>query len=342
MINYKNTSIERMSAHRLGNIAMDDDIKLSDLPLPLPDPELNSVLLKYFLGHFKIPEYFSFELQANPVFDLIAKIFQAPDDFHAHSQDIAKYLFRVSTNPKIKPGDFFLVHFDNLEIDGEAYDAIGIYKAETKGSFLDLKKSGNAFRLTHKKGIPVSKIDKACLILNGDADTGYQMLTIDKTNDQDALFWRNEFLKVNKIEDEFYQTQQYLQLTRTFVEDKLADEFEVDRSQQLEIMDRSMNFFKKNGRFNSNEFETEVLEQEPIKEAFREYRKSYSDMHEAQIDNQFDISAPAVSTQNRFFKSVLKLDKNFHVYIHGDRSKIERGMEADGRKFYKIYYREEN
>ena len=65
-------------------------------------------------------------------------------------------------------------------------------------------------------------------------------------------------------------------------------------------------------------------------------------MHEAQIDNQFDISAPAVSTQNRFFKSVLKLDKNFHVYIHGDRSKIERGMEADGRKFYKIYYREEN
>lgn len=342
MINYKNTTIERLSAHRLGNIAMSDDIMLSDLPLPLPDDELKSVLLKYFLGHFKIPEFFAFELQANPVFDLVAKIFQNPEELHQHSRDIATYLFRVSTNPKIKNGDLFVSYFDNIEIDNEVYDAIGIYKAETKGSFLDLKKSGNAFKLNHRKGIPVSKIDKACLILNGDADTGYQMLTIDKTNDQDALYWRNDFLKVSKIQDNFYQTQQYLQMTRSFVEDKLPDEFEVDRSQQLEIMDRSMNFFKKNGQFNAGEFETEVLEQEPIKEAFRNYRQDFGDMYEAQIDNQFDISAPAVSTQNKFFKSVLKLDKNFHVYIHGDRSKIERGMENDGRKFYKIYYNEEN
>ena len=33
----------------------------------------------------------------------------------------------------------------------------------------------------------------------------------------------------------------------------------------------------------------------------------------------------------RVFKSVLKLDKNFHIYIHGDRNKIERGwMSREG------------
>ncbi len=43
-----------------------------------------------------------------------------------------------------------------------------------------------------------------------------------------------------------------------------------------------------------------------------------------------------------YFKSVLKLDKNFHIYIHGDKELIEKGYDdAVGKKFYKIYYDEE-
>ena len=45
--------------------------------------------------------------------------------------------------------------------------------------------------------------------------------------------------------------------------------------------------------------------------------------------------------QARVFKSVLKLDKNFHIYIHGDRNRIERGVDEQGRKYYKIYYDQE-
>jgi len=36
-------------------------------------------------------------------------------------------------------------------------------------------------------------------------------------------------------------------------------------------------------------------------------------------------------------KKVLKLDKNFHVYIHGDISKIEVLEDKKG-KFLKIYF----
>jgi len=50
-----------------------------------------------------------------------------------------------------------------------------------------------------------------------------------------------------------------------------------------------------------------------------------------------------VQKQQKLFKSVLKLDKNFHVYIHGRRDLIERGYdEAVGKKFYKLYYDEES
>jgi hypothetical protein len=48
-----------------------------------------------------------------------------------------------------------------------------------------------------------------------------------------------------------------------------------------------------------------------------------------------------VKRQARIFKSVLKLDKNFHIYIHGDRNKIEHGVDESGRKFYKIFYEQE-
>jgi len=39
---------------------------------------------------------------------------------------------------------------------------------------------------------------------------------------------------------------------------------------------------------------------------------------------------------------VLKLDKNFHIYIHGNKELIERGTDPDGRKYYKIYFEQES
>ena len=55
------------------------------------------------------------------------------------------------------------------------------------------------------------------------------------------------------------------------------------------------------------------------------------------VDN-FKISSQAVKKQSRIFKSVLKLDRNFDIYIHGDKNLIEKGTEKDGRKYYKIYW----
>jgi len=41
-------------------------------------------------------------------------------------------------------------------------------------------------------------------------------------------------------------------------------------------------------------------------------------------------------------KSVVKLDKNFHIYVHGRHDYIERGYdEAKGMKYYKLYFTNE-
>jgi hypothetical protein len=68
----------------------------------------------------------------------------------------------------------------------------------------------------------------------------------------------------------------------------------------------------------------------------------YEKAKQIQIEDSFDIHLSAVKARENF-KSILKLDKNFHVYIHGRRDLIERGIdELSGKKFYKLYFDEES
>jgi hypothetical protein len=76
-------------------------------------------------------------------------------------------------------------------------------------------------------------------------------------------------------------------------------------------------------------------------ESFRRFGSQYVQNNDYDIAASFDISPEAVKKQSRIYKSVLKLDKNFHIYIHGRTDLIEKGMEMDGRKYYKIYYQDE-
>jgi len=43
------------------------------------------------------------------------------------------------------------------------------------------------------------------------------------------------------------------------------------------------------------------------------------------------------------YKSVLKLDKNFHIYVHGKREYLEKGYDEDkGMNYYKVYFENES
>ena len=72
------------------------------------------------------------------------------------------------------------------------------------------------------------------------------------------------------------------------------------------------------------------------------YDKIYREENNIDLLDNFDISPLAVKKQAKVFKSVLKLDKNFHIYIHGDTDLIQQGIDSDGRKFYKIYFNQES
>jgi hypothetical protein len=104
-----------------------------------------------------------------------------------------------------------------------------------------------------------------------------------------------------------------------------------------------MNFFKTKDQFNQHEFEAEVLEDPSVIESFRNYERTLMTGNESDIVDNFEISAQAVKKQVRVFKSVLKLDKNFHIYIHGNRQLIEKGFDEETNKhYYKLYFDQES
>lgn len=74
-----------------------------------------------------------------------------------------------------------------------------------------------------------------------------------------------------------------------------------------------------------------------------EFINSYSEREGVELVDNFEISTPAVKKQARVFKNIIKLDKNFHIYVHGDNQYIKKGYdEATGMHYYQLFFKEEN
>jgi hypothetical protein len=252
-------------------------------------------------------------------------------------------LYEYSNHPKIKSGELYVAYFDEIQVGNEVTDAIGIFKSENKDTFLKIYEKKENLEVTHEDGINIKKLDKGCLILNIDADAGFKVCIIDSQNlNNEAQYWKDEFLKLRPVADNYFQTQNYLSLAKNFVTERLDEEFEVSKADQIDYLNRSIEYFKKNEQFNEQEFASSVFEHTSVINSFKRFKTDFQDQNDLNIVPEFEISNSAVKRQSKVFKSVLKLDRNFHIYIHGDRELIERGEDEDGRKFYKIYYQNES
>ncbi|HQQ82287.1 MAG TPA: nucleoid-associated protein [Cyclobacteriaceae bacterium] len=339
--------LARLSAHQVGNKTNGDDLAVSKAELEIDD-DLRSRLLSYFLGSFGSEEYFQFtstdgDFQRNPLYQLTADLFASDDQFQLRTISIAKHLYEVSVHPNIKPGDLYVARFTQVELDDQPVDVIGIFKAESQSNFLQLnKKKDGSFALDCRQGVSLDKLDKGCLIYNMDADSGYRISIVDKTSKStEAQYWKELFLRVAPIQNHFQATKNVLDIARHFVTDQIGDEFELSKAEQVGYLKKSIDYFKSHDAFNQKEFEQEVFEDPELIKSYKKFDAGFRSQFSMDMEPIFDIAPEVVRRQARVFKSVLKLDKNFHIYIHGDRDLIERGVEKDGRKFYKIYYREE-
>lgn len=343
MVNYQEASLDKVSVHYIGRQSEQEGYRLSDNSVGITSDVLQSTLLRYFLSNFKDPQFFAFELSesnpaANDMYNWCDELFEEPDRLHEISQKIAKHLYEKSDHPAIKHGELLVTHILDVVIDDEMVEAIGIFKSETKDTFLKLQALENNYGIDQHTGIAIDKLDKACLILNTEKSDGYKLCLIDHSNkNQEAVFWRNDFLNVTYRDDNYHSTTVYIQATKEFIDEKLKPEFALDKKDEADILNASKDYFKNAERFDESNYLDSIFSNDQIKEEFNNFK----DERQLDLAKQFNISEPAVKKNNGIFKSVIKLDRNFSLYIHGNRNMIEKGEDDDGRKFYKLFYNEE-
>jgi len=344
-IDFTQVEIEKIITHQIGNKLRDEKYSLSNEESNL-ESETKNYLLKYFFSLLKTEELHRFthavNTEMNEVFTLTKDIFSSPDSFILNSQNIAKLLYEQSMHPKIKEGQLNIALFSNILIEGELVNVLGIFKSETSSPFIQMRKQKSNYNIIHEIGFDLKSMDKGCLIFNTDIENGYKILIIDNSSkSNEAQYWKDDFLNVSVLKNEYHQTNQFLGIAKQFVTKQLDEDFEVSKTDKIDFLNRSVDYFKKNETFDKQNFEEQVFGDSNVIEAFRKFDKSYRQENEVELSDNFEISAQAVKKQARVFKNVLKLDKNFHIYIHGNREMIEQGIDENGRKYYKIYYEEE-
>lgn len=344
-IDTSRAQLNNLITHHVGNKHNEEPIRLTSQTSEILSESLEFVM-SYFLAPFKNYEFFQFthehNLELNPVFEIAKKLFSDNETLVESSQELANLLYEASQHPNIRNGELNVALFSDVVIGGDIVDAIGIFKSESNTPFLTMKNDEVCYTLDHEVGFDLKGIDKACLILDIESENGYKVIIVDKINKGgDALYWKETFLGLGNCKDEFHSTKDFLTIAQTFVTDKLEEDFEVQKTDKIDLLNRSIDYFKENKEFDREEFEVQVFQDESVIESFRNYDEDFREEYDLKIDDSFEISNDAVKKQNKNFKSILKLDKNFSVYIHGDKEMIERGVDENGRKFYKLYYESE-
>lgn len=329
----------------MGNKNNDEGVILSDITTNLT-PELRIALIKYFLQSFDGKEEawnFTHEddVRFNEISSYATEMFEGAD-FVDVSKKVARHLYESSVHPNIKGGELFVVNLSNVVYEGKSVAALGLFKSETKDTFLRFVSKNNNLEVENEIGANVNRLDKGCIILNHTDEKGYYVFTLDSSNRTDAKYWTGDFLGISPRQNEYSYTKDVLALAKKFVVKVLPGEHEVTKADQVELLNKSVNYFKENKEFSMRGFEENVFGDERIIESFNRHKEAYAQEREIGLEENFSISESAVKTQERRMKSVIKLDKNFHIYVHGGEQLIEQEFDEErGMKYYKLYFREE-
>ncbi|WP_437918566.1 nucleoid-associated protein [Sphingobacterium sp. LRF_L2] len=349
MFFHQDANIKAVFVHRVGNKSQDEFYVLSDLPIDLKSDEvLPDLLMKYYTKPFqKINEVYRLHHQndfsLNEVYNYVTQFFEGITDLGQLSEQLAKYLYDISEHPKIKSGEFHVVHFENVQMEGEVHDAIGIFKTENKNPVLKIHPKQQGFEFSHiEETINIDILDKGVIIVNTEAEEGYKVLITESKSVNEAVYWKDDFLKVMARNDNYQRTANILKVAKSFVMDKMDETFHIDLSDKSALLNKTVDYFKKKETFDQEEFGEEVFSNEQAIGMFLDYKKDFENEFETSIEDSFDISSSAVKKMQSSFKKVIKLDKNAQIILLGTRDILERGFDDEkGMSFYKVYFENE-
>lgn len=345
MLNLFGAHITSMSIHRVGNKINNEPIFLSENPFETDD-EIHPVLKEYFLKPFREKEenYFQFihetDLDFHSLYPIISQIFLAPNTLHEESKKITKHLYDQSLHPHIKSGEVYIVHFENVQIDNEKVEAIGVFKSEIKQDFLQFSEKENQLDAFLQQGVNLNKLDKGCLIFNVKKEEGYKILSVD-SNRYDTRYWLESFLGVDAFEDENFYTKKYLKFCQDFAKDVVLPA--EDKKEEVLFMNRAVNHFAKNNDFEESLFINEVIDNPDLVPEFKHYKTEQAPKYKIEDLTEFPIANTAVTAARKKIKNVISLDTNIQIkmdFINPESAErfVEKGWDEEKQMYYYLVY----
>lgn len=316
---------------------------LANQSLIEPDTELSETLKDFFLGAFKVEGGYTFghelDVAYNGVYVSCQKIFENKSHFLQESQNLLKILYATGESQPDSESELYTVYFDQLDVGKESGPSIGIFKSQGREHFLKIYQNEEDLLVHDDEGIGVKNLLQGALIFQSETLKNYKVYAFDKSNK--SKFWIQDFLNLEPLEDDFNQTRNFVRLCKDFA---LKGQPDLDRTEQVDLLNRSVAYLKEKEQFDQSEFEDEVLLAPEMREAFDQFRGQFEEENNLNEPlNSFPISESAVKSSARYLRSVIKLDKNFHLYIHGKRELVEKGYDSErGQHYYKLFFDQEH
>ena len=348
MIEFSESTITGVAVHKVGNKSREEGVKASNEMLELYD-ELEEVLYRYFTKPFlNVEDTYCFsheaDLSMNEMYNFCKSIFEHPSGLLVQSIHMLKHLYAQSQHPHIKGGEFYVVHFKDIVLEGELVNAVGIFKSEEKDTFLKIEEQAAQIQLESQKGINIKKLDKGCLVFNTEEDSGYRLMVVD-ANNYDAHYWKDAFLQVTPDKNEVFQTKNTIDMVKSFTNDVVSRQ--EDKKEQAMLLNRTVKYFQEQEQFDMDNFAEEVLIKPAYKEEFQDYKRIYAEKEGVETEPNFEIAPSAVKQAKRKIKSLIKLDTNVQIKLDfndpdsADKFIVKGYNEVKEMHFYTIYFNHE-
>lgn len=219
-------------------------------------------------------------------------------------------------------------------MSSDAKKVIAIVKIDEKEMFLDVKNEQNKMVVHGIDGINVKKINNMAVIVEMGTDEAPAVFMKTKKK-EDVVYWQERFLKIKVADEHYHKTN----LALTECKKYILKEERFTNTEKLGFLNKTLDYFRHEEEFQVNDYIKTVFDNtEPVqKEVIVNSVKPYETV----------ISESAIAKAEKTFKRKIKLDSNIEIQVNVRNIEQVDGLievgydEATNRKFYKIYFQEE-
>jgi hypothetical protein len=337
MLNFVETSVSDVMIHGIGGKSSGNGVAYSKGRV-VCDEEVEAVLLQYYTKKFKSPIAYSMK-QNSSIYDYVSDYFAGDKTLDGVSMLLAELAHEVTENGEVKGGDIHIVAFNNVVADDEICNAIGIFIVESKDMYLKLSAKNEAIHITQDEGFSIKKLDRGCIILNTEHTLGFKSYVFGNESDSS---WSDDFLNLIPRGGDYYNTLSLMGAISNFTQNAV-DNFDMSVYDKSKTNAAALQLLKENVEIDIETLNDKLFSADvKMSEKFSSFTKDYFDNLDNQMPQSVKIDHTAVKKESGLFKSVIKLDKNFHIYVHANPSLMERGFD-DNKKmgYYKLYFNQE-